>query len=50
MTTPTLLLFTVDDIVIIDDKDKTYIIESRGETCDLFLKYDLFWTIRIYQM
>ena len=38
MTTPTPLLFTVGDIVIIDDKDKAYIIESRGETGDLFFK------------
>ena len=38
MTTPTPLLFTVGDIVIIDDKDKAYIIESRGEIGDLFFK------------
>ena len=38
MTTSIPLLFTVGDIVMIDEKDKAYIIESRGETGDLFFK------------
>ena len=38
MTTTHPPLFTVGDIVVVDDKDKAYIIESRGEYGDLFFK------------
>ena len=40
-------LFTIVDLVLIDDKEKNYIIEIRGELGDLFFKVLLFCSVNI---